>query len=510
MSSSQHKAEIYRVLIHPAMSIAIATTSVLSLIWLVNVNIGVAAPRAGTIAAVLLAPILEAVVGNILFRERAGIGNRVRELVLFLAVLYAVFSAVRGGPFGRRFEPSADQILPMLAATVAWLIAFVFHNRLRGREALLRSFHGLHGAELRHAVLERQHEMAITVRAMRKARGLIGGLFVTLCMLAVLATLDPLDVSVLRPGSGAFAMLVLYGIASIVIIGSLNAFIEEYAANGEGLAVPLRLQRRRSVLAAVLIVAVLVLAFALSRAQAILPIEAIGDFFRWLAGLFESDRLPAEAPPFQPPPPDQTLPDVSEMFGELEPTEPPLWIRIVAELLARVARTALIVGGLALLVAPLFSANFRRALKSFKPRQFIVELFRNLRRRLRILARFLRHGLRGRRRGEAAGEDPDDRSPDAWREKQWKPTLRKRMQMDHVVQVFVSVTRWGHKHGLDYHRSEAAREYLRRVAELRPEHYADAVFVAETFCEARFSRHLVPRAKMREYGQAAKRIAGSD
>ena len=54
--------------------------------------------------------------GNILYRQRAGIGNRVRELVIYLIVVYAVFSLPRGGPLGQRFLPGFEQVLPVLAA----------------------------------------------------------------------------------------------------------------------------------------------------------------------------------------------------------------------------------------------------------------------------------------------------------------------------------------------------------------------------------------------------------
>lgn len=511
MNSSQSRPEIYRVLIHPAMSISVSATGILAAVWLIGVNLGIPAPRIGTIVAIILAPFLEAVVGNVVYRKRAGIANRVRELVIYLLLVYAGFSLARGGPLAARFTPTPDQILPVVSVALTWLIAFAFHNRLRGREALLRTFHGAHGAELRHAVLDRQHDMALTVGQLRKARSLIGTVFVVLCMLAIFGSLDFFGVSVLRAGSGAFVCLVLYGISSISVIGTLNMFIEEYAANGEGLTVPIRFQRRRSLAAAALIAFVLVLAFALSRAESLLPLEAIADFFRWLAGLFEREPADMEPPPaLQQRPQQQPSSDITEMLQDLEANEPPLWLRVLARLLERLAVSTLIVGGLVLLFGPLFSRSFRHALTQLKPGQFIRELLRNLRRRLRILGKFLKYGLRRGRRGRDSEDDAAGEPPDAWRASQWRPGLRKRRQMDRVVRVFVDVTRWGEKHGLRYRRTDAAREYLVKIAELRPERYADAISVAETFCEARFSRHTVPGDRMREYVRAAKRITSNE
>ena len=444
--------------------------------------------------------------GNILFKQRMGIGNRVRELAIYLIVLYVIYSLVRSGPLLDRFLPSLDQILPLLAVAGGWMVAFAFHNRLRGREHLLRIFHGAEGPELRRRVLDHQHEMALTVHQLRRARGLIGSIFIALCTLAVLATLDLLGTSVLRAGSGAFVFLVLYGVSSIAAIGSLNTFIEEYAANGEGLSVPLRFQRRRSIVASAIIVLVLVLAFALSRNESILPVEAIGDFFRWLASLFNRERELDVAPPQLQQSPDTEPPPSMRDIIPVEDREPPLWLRIIARLMERLAITAAIIGGAVLIFGPLFSPAFREALKQLKPKQFILELFRNLQRRLRVVRRLLRNSLRRRRRQRGEEQEPLPAESESWRETQWRPNLRKRRQMDRVVQVFVHITHWGRRHNISYSPTQGAREYLRLVAELYPEHYQDAVFVADTFCEARFSRHLVPRTTMREYAQAAKRI----
>lgn len=511
MNSSRFKPELYRVLIHPAMSVFVSSSGILAAIWLVAVNFGVRSPGAGIIVAVVLATLLEAAVGNVLYRQRAGIGNRVRELVIYLIVLYAVFSIPRGGPLGQRFLPGAEQVLPVLAAAAAWIVGFVFHNRLRGREALLRTFAGKHGSELRHAVLDRQHDMAQTVGQLRNARQLIGGLFAVLCFLAAFGSIDPLGLSVLRAGSGAFVVLVVYGISAIAAIGNLNTFIDEYAANGEGIAVPLRFQRRRAVLAAAMIALVLLIAFALARNRSVLPFEAIVDFFRWLGSLFEAEPNESYEPPsFETPQQRQLPPELMDLLDDTEEHEPPLWLRVLAELLRRLALSALIVGAALLIFGPLFSKNFRTALRDLKPAAFLKGLWNDLRRRVRILGRFLKHGLRRRRHGDVDEETDEPTEDRRWRERQWKPGLRKRRQMDRVVQVFLEVTRWGERHGVSYHRTEGTHEYLSRLAAIRPERYADAVAVADTFCEARFSRHLVAKAQMREYVRSARRIAKSE
>ncbi|MFP4551359.1 MAG: hypothetical protein ACLFNT_11170, partial [Spirochaetales bacterium] len=279
MNSLRSRPELYRSVIHPLMSISISVTGILAFSWMVSTLLNQGAPRFVTIIGIVLAGVLEAVAGNILYKERAGIGNRVRELIMYLIVAYGALSITRPGPVAERFEPDFAQIPGMIAIALCWLVAFAFHNRLRGREALLRTFSGKRGEALRRAVLDRQHDMALTVGHLRKARKIITSLFVVLCVLGIFATFEFMPTEALTAASGAFVMLVLYGISSISVAGALNSFIEEYAANGEGLAIPARMGRRRGALVVIIVSTAVVLGFALSRSESLLPIEIFGRFF---------------------------------------------------------------------------------------------------------------------------------------------------------------------------------------------------------------------------------------
>ncbi|TVQ26002.1 MAG: DUF4129 domain-containing protein [Spirochaetaceae bacterium] len=485
------------------MSVSVSVTAVLASLWLASAIVGLASPGVGVVAVVLLAALVEATVGNLLYRERAGIANRVRELIIYLLVVYLVASLWRPGPLSGRFEPALAQIVPVAAAGFAWLIAFVFHNRLRGREALLRAFHAKYDDELRHAVLDRQHDMTLTVAELRQARKLIGGFFFVLCLLAVLGSFDFMPDQVPATAAGAFVLLVLYGVTAIATMGALNIFMEEYAANGEGIAVPVRFGRRRAILVTVLIVGVFALAFALSRTQSLLPLDAIARFFEWLSSLFTREGAEREAvdlPRFEAP---GLNPALAELIAQSEEYQPPLWLRLLVRLVQRLFVAALIVGAIVLVFGPLFSPAFRDALRRFRPGDFLRDLLSRWRLRWRVLKRLLRIG---RRRSRADDAERTDTDRPVGRDALWKPSLRKRRQMDRVVAVFVSVTAWGARHGLPYRRSEAAHDYLGRIAALYPQTYPDARTVADIFCEARFSRQIVSFAQMREYAQAAKRI----
>ena len=507
MRSSSPRPELYRLLLHPAISVVVPATGMLAALYLVAGLIGSDGPRALTVIGVALAPLVEAAVGNVLYRERAGMGNRVRELIIYLLLLYVAFSLARGGPLAARFVPDAAQLLPLVAAAVTWCNAFVIHNRLRGREGLLRTFHGKRGDELRRALIDRQHDMALTVRELRLARGGIAAVFLLLSVMAVLTATGVVTGSTLPVGSPGFLLLVVNGVAGVLGIGAINSFIEEYAANGEGLRVPTRFHRRRFVTAAAVVLVVVGASFALSRSSGLLPLDAIAAFFRWIGSLF--DRKRAMAPPELVP---QTTSadryrELMELLQGSEPVIPPLWLRLLAELLRRLAIALAAAAASILLFGPLLSPAFRQGLRQIRPGRIIRSAWQRLVRKLRILARWLRTRALpgGRRRG--AGNAPA--GVQARPERRWRPSAAKRRQMDRVTSVFASITRWGAAHGLGYRESEAAYEYLSRVAGLYAEHFADVQVCREVFWTARYSRRMVALRQMREYVRAARRITGS-
>ena len=514
MKSSSPRPELFRTLLHPAISVTVSTSSVLAALLLLAQLAGVSGPRGLTVAAVIVAPLVEAAVGNLLYAERAGIGNRVRELIIYLLLAYAVFSLVRPGPLADRFAPSAVQIVPLLAAGAAWLYAYGIHNRLRGREGLLRTFHGKHGDLLRHALIERQHDMALTVRELRRARGAVAAGFLFLSGLAVITATGIFTSSDLPGLSWGFILLCVNGAVSALTIGALNTFIDEYAVNGVGLSVPFRFQRRRLVAGGIVVLVALAGAFALSRRESLLPLESIAAFFRWFGGLFDRGRMP---PLPQPAPESIQSPSQYElmlrMLGDIEPNIPPLWVRLLAELLRRliVAVGAAVVA--VLIFGPIFSPAFRAGLKQFRPKQALRDLLYRFRRQAVVLARWLRTRLLFGRRGGARRDSADSAhlagNRTATTGKGWKPSMVKRRQMDRVAAVFASVVKWGSGHGLVYRPCEGAREFLCRVADLYPEHGGVAQTCARTFWEARYSRHMVPLKGMREYVRAARRITAA-
>jgi hypothetical protein len=509
MSSSSDRPELFRNIFHPAMSVACASLATLSTIYLFAALLGLPGPRPLTVAGVILAAFVEAAVGNILFRERAGFGNRFRELVIFLLLFYVLFSLSGSGPIAARFTPGGNQLLPLLALAVTWSNAFSLHNRLRGREGLLRTFAGKHADELRRALIDRQHDMALTVREMRAARGGIAGTVLLLSVVAVVTASGVIPASELPAGGAAFVLFLAYSLVAIMTIGVINMFIEEYAAHGDGLRVPLRFHRRRFISATVVVVTVAAVAFGLSRRSSLLPFDSIVAFFRWLGSLFDRDRSLPPPEVFQGTSAQENrYQHYMEMHEGWEPTVPPLWLRMLLEFLRRLGIAVAAAAASILIFGPLFSPAFREGITRIRPRQFARELWHRFVRRMRVLGRWLRSRGSRRRAPALPGGEPGARTPPQSRSR-WRPGVAKRRQMDRVVAVFVSITKWGAEHGLRYRHSEAAGEYLSRVATVRAELFTEFVLCREVFWEARYSRHVVPLRRMREYVRAARRITGS-
>jgi hypothetical protein len=506
MSSSRFRPDFYRTVAHPLMSISLAVPAVLSGTYLLLDLLGSPHPSAAVIAAIVCAPIVEAVIGNILYKERAAPANRLRELLIYLIVVYIVLSLLGEGPFMARFIPSARQTVPLIPALFAWLIGYTIHDRLRGRESLLRSISGKRYDALRRAIFDRQHDMALTVKEMRSASKLIVLIFILLSVFAAIGASGLFEGPRVFATSAGFMFFVLFSVDAALIIGAFNGFIDEYAANGEGVSVPARFQRRRLVVAAALVLLVVLLASILSRDHSVLPLRAIIDFFARLLELLRGRR---NRPPLEIVGSERSLLDPSlqlrNMLTELEYRLPPLWLRILGRLLQRLLAAVLVTGVAIFVFGPLFSPAFRAALRRIRPGKFLSELWQRFVQRLRLIWRVLRAGPWKRRHKSVWTEDtPPESEPHFSR--RFRPSLRKKRQMDRVLTVFAAVIRWGADHGLVYSRPMTAREYLRRVPEIVPECYVDVQTLCDVFYEARFSTHLLGFHRMREYVQAAKRI----
>lgn len=514
MRSSSTRPELYRLIWHPAVSISVATTSMLALMSLLSRLVGTPGPRLVSVVFVVLAAVVEAALGNLLFAERAGVANRLRELAILLIVFYLVLSFLRPGPLGQRFAPSDEHLFPILAVGITWLNAFQIHNRLRGREGLLRTLAGKHGETLRHALIDRQHDMALTVREVRGARAGVVSWFALLCVIAIITATGVFTDSDLPPDSAAFILLCANALATAIAIATLNGFIDEYAANGNGITVPFRFQRRRLLAATGVIGGALLASFLLSRRESLLPLDAIVNVLRWFTSLF--DR--GETTPFPTPPPVSTN---SAYYSELlrailpdgEPELPPLWLRLLAILLRRLA-VALATGTLTVLIfAPIFSPAFREGLRSIRPRKLARNLISRISRRMRILARWMRIRWKmiftTRKRPGEAGEESVGSAGAGEIPGRFRPGVRKRRQMDRAASLFAQLVEWGRKHDLVYRQSEAAREFLGRVSAAYPERLSEARTCGSIFWRARYSRETLRVSEMREYARSVRRITGA-
>ncbi len=502
------KLELYRSVLHPTAAATVAWLSVVAGIYLTGGLVPGWTPPVMLAVLAVLAAVVEAVVGTLLQAHRAGGFARLRELALLLLVTYPIVSLVGPGPFGARFSPSVRHLAWLSVITLSWGIAYSLHRLLHGREGLLATFRDLRGEPLRAAIIERQRYMAAIIGELRRTRN-IGGVLATL--------LAALVITSVLVGSGAwqgvspagFVLFVLYSLCYVGLLAVVHAFIDEYAANGEGISVPATILRRRFLAAAGVVSAAALAAFLMSRNRSVLSLQMIADFFAWLRSFFQ--------PSGEPPPPEfltQTQtpgwsPEVIEMLREMEQQEPSLFLQILVRLLQRAVVAIAAAAVVLFIFGPLFSRSFRSRLRALRPAELIRTAWLRLFRRLSLWWRFLKWRARHRRSEQKrnGGGPPDAGAlPEGDAELQ---RYRKRRQTDRVVGAFLAVVRWARRHGVRYRESQGAGEFLSLIRTRHPELMDATGTVIEVFNEAKYSPALVPHRRMRSYHRAVREITRS-
>jgi len=258
-------------------------------------------------------------------------------------------------------------------------------------------------------------------------------------------------------------------------------------------------QRRRFLLAFLIILAALLLVLLFARSVSLLPLSVFQPLLDWLAGLF-----PERGMRFDTEPRIDTNPmyrDLSEMLAEMDAVPIPIFeiIRMLFMVLARIVVLLLVLLFLYYLLWPLLSSYFRAFLRTIHPLKALARKLMALVAFLSALARDLWSWLRGgdEREGRAGAAAPGTKR---WRfGRTHKPGLRKRLEVGRVLKAFQQLIRWAGRRGVRYRPQVAPLEFARAVARVAPEHEMDLWRSMELMEEALFSPYLLSREKMRLY-----------
>ncbi len=458
------------------------------------------------IPLLLFAGTEEAVMGNLLFKERASFLARVRELVAVLAIVFAILLLLLAVRSGRGLHLSAQLAYPLLLVLLQWLLSSGIHSRLRERELLLGALEGKRGAELRHTLRDSSYQAGATVRALGNIRALIIAFQITIFLLLVGAGIQGLN-----PSLAAGLIASLHALGGLLFLGMTATFTEEQFLLGSGAVVPLGFQRRRLLYSLSILGTTAALVVLASRNSAIFPLSALIALLEKLGSLlrFEPSRGFTEAL-------KKVLIDRRRYYDTLlrQPSAPlnPLFVLFTA-LLRRLFITLLGTGLFLFLVSPLFSQDFLDRLRELKPLQA-------LRRKLRALTRFClllwlelanwflqpraRRGLSIEELG-AARADRFGRLRSAGR-----TSLRKKVQMGRVLRAFVYLLRWGESLGISYFPFNTPQEYTQRLAAAVPAGNERLAFVVDVFEEVMFSTHLVSWQRISRYYRSIRALRRLD
>jgi hypothetical protein len=479
-----------RATVHPLMAIFIPLLSVLSLDPLLRGLLPFLPSPPALIYPFLLATGLEeAVVGNMLFKERASLWARLRELLLVLIIALLCLRLI--------FSFSGWNILyPLSLVLIQWLSSAAIHSSLRQREILLSALAGKRDGALTHELRDSSLQAALALQSLGNVKGLVlfyqGSVFGLLLVAAIRGI--PL-------GSWIKWVAFLQAACGLLCLGVINLFIENQLLLGEGIAVPLQVEKRRALfLLSLLIVSVLLVLLA-ARETSLLPLSMLLGFLEKLMSLFRIKQDPRWV---------QQLHDVAEerrRYYELllslrsfQSGPAYLWLLFVVEVLRRVLITAIAVALFLFMTAPLLSDSFLQGLRELRPLAF-------LRRKLLAFAFACRRLLRSllswwRSLGRTGKAFPAERLPlpaVARSRHRQRISLRKRVQMSRVLKAFLQLLRWGEGRGVRYYPANAPQEYALRLEAVLPESASTIAPVIEILEEVLFSPRLVAAQRLNRY-----------
>jgi len=488
---------LQRGTVHPLMAIFIPLLSLVGLDAVLRAMLPfLPSPPVLLYPFLLFTALEEAVVGNILFKERASLWARLRELVLMLiiALLYLLLI--------KRF--TQWKILYSLSLVlIQWLSSAAIHASLREREILLSALAGKRGGELAHAFRHSSLQAEIAMQAMSNVKRLAlfyqGFLFCLLIWAAIRGI--PL-VSWVK--WAAF----LQAACGLLCIGLINLFIESQLLLGEGIGVPLRMEKRRALFILSLLAVGILLVLLAAGETSPLPLSALLAFLEKLLSLFRFKVDPQWIQNLH------TALEERRRYYELLLGLQPfrggaayLLLLLLVEILRRVFLTGFAVALFLFMAAPLLSESFLQSLRELKPfaflRRKLLAFAVACMRLLRVLLHWWRSLDQANRALPAEQAPPREKHRSRQRV---RISLRKRVQMSRVLKAFLRLLKCGESRGVRYYPSNAPCEYALRLQAAIPGSVSALNFIIEILEEVLFSPHLVAAQRVNRYFQLIRSL----
>jgi len=509
MSSSISKKylQLYRSTVHPLLSIFIPFLFLVTLDQILRALFPILSFSSPVFNILLLITgIEEAVAGNILFKERANILARIREVaVIFLTVLLFL-CIVNKIPLKGINLLRVDLVYPLILVLLQWTFSYSIHSSLRERETLLSALIGKKGSALLHALRDSSYQAGIFIRGMGNTKQVIATFQFVVFSLIVIAVVSGKNL-----GFFGISLAALHAICGLLFTSLINLIIDDQFLLGNGIIVTIRLERRRLIFIISLLGIGIFLVLLAARDASLLPLSYLLALLEKLGRLFRLTPDP------------RLIEGIRTMLGERRRYYDMRFsmgneqvnhhflrlITLIMEFLRRFLRTVIGAAIFFFLVAPLFSAYFLKKLGGLKPLELLLKKIRALTFfSLRLMMQFISWLSSVKRNKKLKREDERSDQVKALKGSAMSPKygLGKKLQMGRVLKAFVGLLKWGERMGVRYLPFNTPQEYAARLGTAIPGINYQLIYVVELFEEVMFSEHLVRREKITRYFRAIKEL----
>lgn len=500
------KRDMYRLLIHPVISITLPFLFVFITVSLLGVMAPLPHLGAGFFIFLLLVGVGEVSITNLIREERAERGNGIRHFIIMMIITYGLFSLLGSGPLSKRFFPTVDNVYPTVMVALFWVSVFGMHSRFLVWELFRQLKEKREGEALRQHVRDsivfivdvKRH--VVTVRKI--ATTLLVVLMILYCAMYVLEEI---------PGVLTVVATAIFLIGYFFVHGVVNAYIEEFYFAGEGIKVPGLFTLRRLFYGLVLMGGVVFLALLVSSNRAVLPVSLLQKLLDLLSSLFDTQQVQIDLPRMSSPSAvrfDEYL-KFREMFRTINPD-----LLIMLRYLFQAIKQAVIAAGLSfaamLIFGPLFSKTFRNYLRKLALHEQVLEKILIIGSYFKMIVESIKTFIKNRlsvwdvMSSNGKGDETDENTGQLSSRHTWI----KRREMDRLSKQLAALFTWSRKRGFPYRKNETLEEYCSGLLPrlLQPESRELLVRLETIYREARYSPVIIGRKRRREFAAAVQSL----
>jgi hypothetical protein len=486
-------------LIHPLISTLLPASFLIPVSGIVSVLTGGRLPALRTAVVVCLGTgFLASLFENIARVERVRTPGRFRFSIVLIAVCYFGVSIFRPGSLRDRLMPSLENVWFALTAGVQWLLTTSFQETFRAREFLLEETEGKSGTALTLAIRDSATLTGAALTGLAMIR--YSAVLFTVMLAALFITVDAFSLE-LGTGISFFALLCFLFLPLIAAL--THQYAAEHDAACEGFPIDEQLRSRR------LRAALLIIAFPLALTPFVcgtsppLTPRLLLKFLSWLAGLFAFKSVPFDFFPKTDPGQIRLVEELMRM-REAEGGSSGLDLSRLFDILKRILFVAAPIALIGFIAAPLFSHDFRNAIRK---RSLLGFLLRKLR-ELASLFRFMSHKKEARVRVGYDDMEPIREALAALTKA--RRTGKKRREVGRMTKSFMELISWGAERSVPYIRSSAPGEYSRSLIPIAPHFEVEFLIAGDFFEEALYSDHLLEPERIATYERAIARITSPE